>query len=1187
MTVRTPSDLLVFQTIGTGRPKTCIFWKPDAGVVFGLPQHSSPNMTTIEVRLRQRRLILVSAYVEPENDISNTLGKLAVLFNDANGSLLCVGMDGNGHHPMWGCDGTNDRGEAIVDIAQAHDMVVCNVGAVPTFQALNHEKSVRSIVDITLASENLANLVTTWQVNLEAIQTSDHNAIDFTINAMDVHKATQRDTTYLFNNKTARWDIFFDSLSTAIEDSGLLECEAMPIPGPEIDHVVTILTDAITQACEMSMKRRGSFKPYNPFWTPELEQEKLGVIKKHHILQKYAMAKKPSAVILEAAKDHAIAKQKYAKAIGKASKENFRQFCCKQGKEDVWSLTNRLIKDAPRRTPPSMLKLGDGYTKDAQEASDALLDHFYPDDTNDTTAHHRELRRRAAVLSDAPDDPSFTTAEIEDALDTMNPNRAPGVDHFTSDICTAVFKKYPTLITNIMNSCLTTGRFPDAWKVAQVRILQKPGKDDYTNLSSFRPIGLLPVFGKLLEKLFVKRLTYRAQTTGTWSDRQYGFKEQKSTVTALNEVINKIKYGREKGLQVVAVSLDIKAAFDNAWWPVLMDGLRKTGCPRNIHAIIQDYLKRRTVRLQYGDAQSEKVMTKGCIQGSVCGPSFWNIILDDLLKLPLPDGIHIQAYADDVMLIGCGKSMAIVQAVLNDALQRIHAWGKDAKLDFSPTKTVAVAFTAASQNIILTMDGQPVTVASEIKLLGVIIDSRLSFIKHAKYVISKVTKIFKNICKYVRPTWGVHSANVEIIYRHVIEPTVTYAAGIWGTATKYDLVRRLLRSFQRSYAIRAIRGFHTVSAVSALALAQFTPLHLKVDEVYKIEQVKLTEKFDGLPDDSQLESRVRPENLLHPADRLAVLFDMVETQAQADAVRSPINIYTDGSKLESGKTGCAVVILNDDKAPETHKYKLADHCTVYQAEMYALYQAVLWITKKSNGRHGRHQGRPHLVVTIYSDSRSSLEALQDRSHNSPLGVAIHKMLAVLSSDGHKVNFAWVKAHVGIDGNEAADAAAKDATTKHSAMAYTAFPISYAKRCIKTVTLETWRQEYSEAVTGSTTRSFLPTLDDALQLRAAVDLTFELTQVLTGHNFSKSYLKKFKIIDDDICPCDGHTPQTLTHLLEDCPRYGHWRRAYHGHCDEAGVRPDDMTKVVQSEFLMDSFVNFTHKIITTLKDFNST
>ena len=243
----------------------------------------------------------------------------------------------------------------------------------------------------------------------------------------------------------------------------------------------------------------------------------------------------------------------------------------------------------------------------------------------------------------------------------MHPDRAPGHDHLTSDIISAAFDEKPSLFVNVMNSCLESGYFPDSWKIAHVRILQKPGKDDYTDLSSFRPIGLIPVLGKLLEKLFVRRLSYRSYIEGTWEENQYGFKEQKSTVTALHTLITKIDEAKSRGRKVVGISLDIKAAFDNAWWPALMEGLRVSKCPTNIHRLIQDYFRRRVVRLQYGDAVASKTVTKGCIQGSVCGPTFWNVILDSLLRINLPEGCHIQAYADDVMLLVVGDDAASVQ----------------------------------------------------------------------------------------------------------------------------------------------------------------------------------------------------------------------------------------------------------------------------------------------------------------------------------------------------------------------------------------------------------------------------------------------------------------------------------------------------------------------------------------------
>ena len=477
----------------------------------------------------------------------------------------------------------------------------------------------------------------------------------------------------------------------------------------------------------------------------------------------------------------------------------------------------------------------------------------------------------------------------------------------------------------------------------------------------------------------------------------------------------------------------------------------------------------------------------------------------------------------------------------------------------------------------MSLDGDEVTMVRQIKILGVIIDARLSFINHAKYVIAKVTKTFKNLCKFVRPSWGVCSANVVTIYRHVIEPTITYAAGIWGTAVKYKCVRRQLRSFQRSFAIRAIRGFHTISAVSAMALAQFMPLHLKVTEVSRIEKVKLTGKFDVVIDeDDSLESKLAPNALLHPATRQGIDYFHVATQEESDEVASDVKIFTDGSKLENGKTGAAMVIFRGERRKEVRKFKLADHCTVYQAEMFAIHEAVRWAVTKGNG----------LSSTIFSDSRSSLDAIKDRSHNSTLGTAIHSMLSEITGRT-SVNFAWIKAHVGISGNEAADEAAKQATEKHSAPAYISFPISYVKKQVRDEEKTKWRHEYISSVQGSTTRLFLPTLDDARSFVESTELTFEMTQILTGHCFCKEYLKKFKISNSDECPCEKEVVQSVTHLLMSCPRYENYRRQYFDQCEEKEVHPLKLRDVANAPHLLESFALYTQRIISTLKEFNST
>lgn len=91
-------------------------------------------------------------------------------------------------------------------------------------------------------------------------------------------------------------------------------------------------------------------------------------------------------------------------------------------------------------------------------------------------------------------------------LRAQNPKKAPGPDGLTSDICTAAIIRDRGLFLALANKCLALSHFPRAWKVAHVIILRKPDKDNYTSPKSFRPIGLLPVLGKIVEKLIIGRL---------------------------------------------------------------------------------------------------------------------------------------------------------------------------------------------------------------------------------------------------------------------------------------------------------------------------------------------------------------------------------------------------------------------------------------------------------------------------------------------------------------------------------------------------------------------------------------------------------------------------------------------------------------------------------------------------------
>ena len=186
-----------------------------------------------------------------------------------------------------------------------------------------------------------------------------------------------------------------------------------------------------------------------------------------------------------------------------------------------------------------------------------------------------------------------------------------------------------------------------------------------------------------------------------------------------------------------------------------------------------------------------------------------------------------------------------------------------------------------------------------------------------------------------------------------------------------------------------------------------------------------------------------------------------------------------------------------------------------------------------------------------------------------------------------ITFVWVKAHIDIIGNELADEAAKQAATAHKAKAYTDFPLSHAKRFIRTELHREWEHEYVSSERAPITRGWFPTLEDIQKYKLVSDgLTFETTQFLSGHAFNREYLHRFKISLTDVCPCDQNVVQSIDHLLKDCPRYHSERSFYHGLCSEQRVSPFTLKDVTRHRHLTTAFNDFITSIVRSLKSFNT-
>ncbi|UYV70423.1 hypothetical protein LAZ67_7002950 [Cordylochernes scorpioides] len=167
-----------------------------------------------------------------------------------------------------------------------------------------------------------------------------------------------------------------------------------------------------------------------------------------------------------------------------------------------------------------------------------------------------------------------------------------------------------------------------------------------TGLGSLKLITKM-CLGKVLDSLLAQRLKHWLESNELLSSFQHGFREGKPTTTALNEVLEGVEMGLNKGAWVLFVALDIDGAFNSMSWNKLMRNLMDMGCPDNLCSLIRDFLRDRRISLSFGGRKLEINCARGCPQGSCCGPILWNILVNTVFQEELHEGDRLVLYADD------------------------------------------------------------------------------------------------------------------------------------------------------------------------------------------------------------------------------------------------------------------------------------------------------------------------------------------------------------------------------------------------------------------------------------------------------------------------------------------------------------------------------------------------------------
>lgn len=525
--------------------------------------------------------------------------------------------------------------------------------------------------------------------------------------------------------------------------------------------------------------------------------------------------------------------------------ESWQKFATVTGNQNPWSIVYKIqTKKLKIENVLETIKCKQNQTSNWEGTIRTMLQEMIPDDTDENESPWQiEVKTDTKNPPNTADTPPFHITEIRDAIKNMSSRKAPGHDLIEVEMIKQAWPVIQQHIQKTFNECLKQGVFPRQWKKAEIKILLKSADKPAAEIKSYRPISLLPVLGKLLEKLIAGRLAFTSHHHPLASRRQYGFKPGHSTEDAIVKLRDTIEQTTEK--YAIGLMFDISGAFDGVWWPSVLHNLKKRDCPRNIYNLIASYLSEREAQITSNTARICKAVSKGCPQGSVLGPQMWNLILDEVIEEISQTGTETIAYADDIAIIVTGNSRIELERKANTATAILKTWCEKQKLEISAKKSQMVLLKGLldiRRPPTVPIGNTSLKMVANTRYLGIHYGTRFNITAHVNYVSNKSREILNNLAKVAKTTWGLNTKSIKTIYTGVFVPITTYAAAGWADRINAQH-RKKLRQAQRAALLRITRAYRTISTAALCVIAGEIPIDLKIKERSSLYHLRKGRKF--------------------------------------------------------------------------------------------------------------------------------------------------------------------------------------------------------------------------------------------------------------------------------------------------------------------------------------------------------
>lgn len=371
-----------------------------------------------------------------------------------------------------------------------------------------------------------------------------------------------------------------------------------------------------------------------------------------------------------------------------------------------------------------------------------------------------------------------TPDEVVKITDQLDSKKSSDIYNISPDVVKLSSQVVAAALSIIFNRCVREGHFPDALKLAKVIAIHKG--DSVLSVANYRPISLLPIFSKIMERLIYNQFIEFINEQKILSELQFGFQKNKSTEQAITSIVSNITNSLSKKHSSYCIFLDFAKAFDTVNHQILIGKLKYYGVDGTTLDLFKSYLSNRSQVVEVNGKISDKGTIKhGVPQGSILGPLLFLLYINDISQSS--DILNFFLFADDTTVYySADPSDENTEEILNTELEKVSCWLAANKLSLNVKKSNFLHFhydKSVKKTLEIKINNTKVEEKDTTKYLGTFIDNKLTWKTQIQHIKSRLAR---GIGMISRIRYFVDQACLLKMFHSFVQSHVNYNILNWS-----------------------------------------------------------------------------------------------------------------------------------------------------------------------------------------------------------------------------------------------------------------------------------------------------------------------------------------------------------------------------------------------------------------------